>query len=54
VRDGVASFAPVEMGIIGGLDVEIEGLDEGTPVIVGPFQALREIQDGTRVRAQRR
>jgi HlyD family secretion protein len=54
VRDGVASFTPVEMGIIGGLDVEIEGLEEGTPIIVGPFQALREIQDGTRVRAPRR
>ena len=48
VRDGVARFTPVTAGIIGGLTVEVEGQDmqEGTAIIAGPFQVLREIQDG--------
>ncbi|MDP1571352.1 MAG: efflux RND transporter periplasmic adaptor subunit, partial [Vicinamibacterales bacterium] len=50
VRDRVASFTPVTMGIIGGLDVEVEGVAEGTAIIAGPFQALRELEDGTAVR----
>jgi hypothetical protein len=40
------------MGIIGGLDVEITGVDQGTPIVIGPFQALREIEDGASVRAR--
>lgn len=50
VRDGAAHFTPVTPGIIGGLDVEVEGLPEGTTVVAGPFQALRELTDGTPVR----
>jgi HlyD family secretion protein len=52
VRDGVAVFTPVTTGIIGGLQIEIDGLAEGTTVVAGPFQALRELTDGTRVRAR--
>ena len=54
-RDGRAAFVPVGTGIIGGLDIEIEApaapaagqgaLAAGTPVIVGPFQVLRDLQD---------
>ena len=47
---GVATFAPVTTGIIGGLDIRVEGIAENTPVVVGPFQALRAIEDGARVR----
>jgi HlyD family secretion protein len=41
---------PVDTGIIGGLDVEVRGLSEGITVVVGPFQALRELKDGATVR----
>jgi HlyD family secretion protein len=50
VADGVARFTPAKTGIIGGLTVEIDGVPEGTTIISGPFQVLREIQDGERVR----
>jgi HlyD family secretion protein len=46
----VARFTPVTTGIIGGLAIEVNGIEAGTPVIMGPFQALRELQDGARVR----
>jgi HlyD family secretion protein len=51
VRDGRASFLPVRQGPIGGLDIEVGGVDDGTPIIVGPYQVLRDLQDGTAVRA---
>ena len=50
IVDGTARFVPVTSGVIGGLDVEVSGIDEGAPVIIGPYQALREIQDGTFVK----
>jgi HlyD family secretion protein len=51
VADGVARFVPVKSGIIAGLEIEIDGLDEGTVIVSGPIQALRDLQDGSRVRA---
>jgi HlyD family secretion protein len=54
VRDDVARFTEVTTGIIGGLDIEIAGVEEGTPAVIGPFQALRELQDGAPVRYDRR
>lgn len=50
VTDGVARFTPVTTGIIGGLAIEIEGVAEATAIVSGPFQALRELQDGAAVR----
>jgi HlyD family secretion protein len=52
VRDDVARFTPVTTGIIGGLDIEVRGIDAGAPVIIGPFQALRELEDGAAVRVR--
>jgi HlyD family secretion protein len=49
VADGQARFRPAAPGVIGGLDIEVSGIAEGTTVITGPYQALREIQDGTLV-----
>jgi HlyD family secretion protein len=46
VDGGEARFTPVETGMIGGLDIEVEGLGAGTEVIVGPYQVLRDLQDG--------
>ncbi len=50
-RDGTAAFVPAKTGIIGGLDIEINGVADGTPVIVGPFQVLRDLTDGAPIRA---
>jgi HlyD family secretion protein len=52
VDDGLARFAPVETGIIGGLDIAVRGLEPGAEVIVGPYQVLRELDDGARVHAR--
>ncbi len=52
VVDGVARFTPVETGMIGGLDIEVRGIDAGTEVIVGPYQTLRGLEDGDAVRAR--
>jgi HlyD family secretion protein len=53
VREGTAVFVPVTTGIIGGLDVELTGVKPGTPVVVGPFQTLRSLADGAKVREAR-
>lgn len=53
VRDGRAVFTPVTTGIIGGLDVEISGVPAGTPIVTGPYQILRTLQDGAAVRRER-
>jgi multidrug efflux pump subunit AcrA (membrane-fusion protein) len=50
LRDERAVFTPVTTGIIGGLDIEVAGVAPGTPVVVGPFQTLRELVDGAAVR----
>ena len=52
VKDGVAMFAPVVTGILGGLSIEVDGVAEGTEIVSGPFQALREMKDRSRVRAK--
>jgi HlyD family secretion protein len=49
VADGRATFVPVTAGVIGGLDIEVDGVAEGSPVISGPYQALRELEDGVLV-----
>jgi HlyD family secretion protein len=43
-------FVPVTPGVIGGLDITVSGVAEGTPIVVGPFQVLRDLSDGSRVR----
>jgi HlyD family secretion protein len=50
IRGGNAVFVPVKTGIIGGLDIEVEGVADGTPIVVGPFQVLRELNDGAAIR----
>jgi HlyD family secretion protein len=49
-KNGKAVFVPVKTGIIGGLDIEIEGIANGTEIVIGPFQVLRELKDGTDIR----
>ncbi len=50
-----ARFVPVETGMIGGLEIEVkEGLDEGREIVVGPWQSLKELQDGAGIRVARK
>lgn len=49
VREERASFQPVTTGVIGGLDIEVTGIPGRTSVVVGPYQALRELRDGALV-----
>lgn len=49
----VARFTPVTTGLIGGLDIEVSGLAEGAQLVIGPFQALRDLQDGQSIRPQK-
>ncbi|HJO18172.1 MAG: efflux RND transporter periplasmic adaptor subunit [Vicinamibacterales bacterium] len=49
-RDGVVTFAAVEVGIAGERYFEVlSGLSEGDEVVTGPYSAVREIEDGDRV-----
>ncbi|GAB4132810.1 MAG: efflux RND transporter periplasmic adaptor subunit [Acidobacteriota bacterium] len=49
-REGRAEFQPVVPGVIGGLEMAVQGLDPGVKVVSGPFQVLRELQPGDPVR----
>ena len=48
-EDGVARFVPVTSGVIGGLSIEVTGIEDGTRVITGPYQVLRELKDSALV-----
>ncbi len=50
VEGGRATFTPVTTGIIGGLTIEVTGVNEGASIVAGPFQLLRELPDGAAVR----
>lgn len=53
VRDGEAEFVPVKVGIAGDRYFEVvAGLEEGDRVVSGPYQALRDLVDGTLVEAE--
>ena len=52
VRDGKATFRPVKTGVAGDEYFEvIEGLREGETIVAGTYQAIRDMKDGTKVRA---
>jgi HlyD family secretion protein len=53
-KDGKATFVPVKTGLSGDTNIEItSGLTEGQQIVTGPFRALRDIKDGTKVREQK-
>jgi HlyD family secretion protein len=52
VKEDTVSFQPVTPGIIGGLAIEVTGVEEGAVVVTGPFQALRSLKDGAPVRVR--
>ena len=53
VRDGIARFVPVQIGITGAEHFEVlEGLAQGDSIVAGPYQTVRDLRDSSRVRAQ--
>jgi HlyD family secretion protein len=53
IDDDRARFVAVTTGIIGGLQIEVHGVAEGTEIVSGSIQALRDLQDGAAVRRSR-
>ena len=52
VRDGIAIFTPVKVGIAGQEYFEVvSGLAEGDSVVSGPYQVVRTLADSSAVRA---
>jgi HlyD family secretion protein len=52
--NGAAKFAPVKTGLSGESSIEIvSGLRDGQQIITGPFKALRDINDGSKVKEQK-
>ena len=52
VKDGIATFRPVKVGIAGDEYFEIvEGLREGETIVAGTYQAIRDLRDGAKVKA---
>ncbi len=51
IHDDLAQFVPVKVGIAGEEHFEVlEGLREGDTIVAGPFQAIRDMKDSTKVR----
>ena len=54
VDSGAVKFAPVTTGLSGESNIEIvSGLKEGQEIVTGPFKALRELKDGSKVKEQK-
>jgi len=51
VRDNIATFRPVKVGIAGDEYFEVvDGLREGETIVAGTYQAIRDLKDGEKVR----
>jgi HlyD family secretion protein len=51
VRDGIATFRPVKVGIAGDEYFEVvDGARENETIVGGTYQAIRDLKDGTRVK----
>jgi len=51
VKDGVANFRPVKVGVAGDEYFEVtDGLKPRQTIVAGPYQAIRDLKDGARVR----
>jgi len=52
VKDGMASFRPVKVGIAGDEYFEVlEGVKQGETIVAGTYQAIRDLKDSTRVKS---
>jgi HlyD family secretion protein len=55
VEDKVAKFVPVETGILGDTNIEIQsGVEEGKMIVTGSYKALRTLADGDRVKVEKK
>lgn len=53
IENGRAKFIPVKKGVMGELMIEIQsGLAEGQEIVAGPYDALRQLKDGTLVASE--
>jgi len=53
-RNGTVAFAPVKTGLTGDSSIEIvSGVAEGQQIVTGPFRALREIKEGSKVKEEK-
>jgi len=51
VRDGIATFRPVKVGVAGDEYFEVlDGLRGGETIVAGTYQAIRDLKDGAKVR----
>jgi HlyD family secretion protein len=54
VSNGVATFRAVKVGIAGEEYFEvIDGVKEGDQIVAGPYQAIRDLKEGARVKSTR-
>ena len=54
VKDGKAKFMPVKIGVAGQEHFEvISGISAGDSVVAGPYEAVRDLEDGKPVRPMR-
>jgi len=54
IHAGVATFHPVKVGIAGEEHFEVvEGVHQGDTIVAGPYQAIRDLKEGARVRPSR-
>ena len=54
IHNGVATFHPVKVGIAGEEHFEVvEGVHQGDTIVAGPYQAIRDLKEGARVRPSR-
>jgi len=54
IRNGRATFVPVESGIMGATNVEIvKGLQPGDQIVTGSFQVLRTLKNNTKVKIEK-
>jgi HlyD family secretion protein len=54
VDQDAVKFAPVTTGLSGESNIEIvTGLKEGQQIVTGPFKALRDLKDGSKVKEQK-
>ena len=52
VTDGEVTFTPVEIGVTGQEHFEVlSGLSQGDTIVAGPYQQIRQLNDGDKVRA---
>jgi len=54
MKDGTAVFKPVKTGIMGEMDIEVtDGLKGNEEIVTGPYQTLRDLNDGDKIQIKK-